>query len=233
MKAVELEVQPREAKKRNRAKAIRAAGRVPGIVYGGGENRLVEVDSKTFGNVVHSASSDTVLLDLKLDGKKHLALVQEVQQHPLSRQTLHIDFREVKPDQDVVVTLPTITKGEAVGVKTEGGNLDHTLHYLKVKGTPSNLPEFFEIDVTDLAIGQTFLVRDIVTPEGVEILADPSNAVVSVSRPRVIEEPVAIEGEEGEGLAEGEEVAEGETPAEGETSTEGEGGKPPADAGGK
>ncbi|SVD51943.1 uncharacterized protein METZ01_LOCUS404797, partial [marine metagenome] len=73
-------VQPREARKRNRAKAIRAAGRVPGIVYGSGENRLVEVDSKTFGNVVHSASSDTVLLDLKLDGKKHLALVQEVQQ---------------------------------------------------------------------------------------------------------------------------------------------------------
>ena len=89
------------------------------------------------------------------------------------------------------------------------------LHYLKVKGTPSNLPEAFEIDVTNLAIGQTFLVRDIVTPEGVELLADPSNAVVSVSRPRVIEEPVAIEGEEGEELAEGEEAAEGETPAEG------------------
>ena len=225
MKAVELEVQPREGKKRNRSKAIRAAGRVPGVVYGGGENRLVEVDNKTFGNVVHSASSDTVLLDLKLDGKKHLALVQEVQQHPLSRQTLHIDFREVKPDQDVVVTLPTVPKGEPEGVKTEGGNLEHVLHYLKVKGTPTNLPEVFEIDVTHLTIGQTFLVREIVTPEGVEVLADPSNAVFSITRPRVIEELVAIEGEEGEELAEGEEAAEGETPAEGEAPSDGEGGK--------
>ena len=227
MKAVDLEVQPREAKKRNRAKAIRATGRVPGVVYGGGENHLVEVDNKIFENIVHSASSDTVLLDLKLEGNNHLALVQEVQHHPLSRQMLHIDFREVKPDQDVVVTLPTIIKGEAVGVKTEGGNLDHVLHFVKVKGTPTNLPEMFEIDVTDLEIGHTFLVGEIDAPEGVEVLADPSNAVVSVSRPRVLEEPVAVEGEEGEELAEGEEAAEGETPAEGE------GGKPSADEGGK
>ena len=225
MKAVELEVQPREAKKRNRAKALRATGRVPGVVYGGGENYLVEVDNKIFGNIVHSASSDTVLLDLKLEGKNRLALVQEVQHHPLSRQTLHIDFREVKPDQDVVVTLPTVPKGEPEGVKTEGGNLEHVLHYLKVKGTPTNLPEVFEIDVTHLTIGQTFLVREIVTPEGVEVLADPSNAVFSITRPRVIEEPVAIEGEEGEELAEGEEAAEGETPAEGEAPSDDVGGK--------
>ena len=227
MKAVKLEVQPREAKKRNRNKVIRAAGRVPGVVYGGGENRLVEVDNKIFENIVHSASSDTVLLDLKLEGNNHLALVQEVQHHPLSRHTLHIDFREVKPDQKVIVTLPTVTVGEPVGVKTEGGNLDHVLHFVKVKGTPANLPEMFEIDVTDLEIGHTFLVGEIVTPEGVEVLTDPTNAVVSVSRPRVIEEPVAVEGEEGEELAEGEEAAEGETPAEGE------GGKPPTDEGGK
>ena len=225
MKAVELEVQPREAKKRNRAKALRATGRVPGVVYGGGENCLVEVDNKIFGNIVHSASSDTVLLDLKLEGKNRLALVQEVQHHPLSRQTLHIDFREVKPDQDVVVTLPTVPKGEPEGVKTEGGNLEHVLHYLKVKGTPTNLPEVFEIDVTHLTIGQTFLVREIVTPEGVEVLADPSNAVFSITRPRVIEETVAIEGEEGEELTEGEEATEGETQAEGEAPSDGEGGK--------
>jgi large subunit ribosomal protein L25 len=233
MKAVELEVQPREAKKRNRAKAIRSAGRVPGIVYGGGENHLVEVDNKTFESIVHSASSDTVLVELKHEGKNRLALVQEVQHHPLSRQALHIDFREVKPDQEVVVILPTIPKGEPEGVKTEGGNLEHVLHYLKVKGTPSNLPESFEIDVTHLEIGQTFPVRDIVTPEGVEVLADPSNAVFSITRPRVIEEPVAVEGEEGEELAEGEEAAEGETPVEGEASAGGDGGKPPAGDGGK
>ena len=218
MKAIELEARPREEKKRNRSKALRAGGRVPGVVYGHGNNRLVDVDNKEFEQIMHNSSSDTVLLNLDLGGEKSLVIVQEVQHHPLGRHTLHIDFREVKPDQDVIVNLPTLTVGEPIGVKTEGGNLDHVLHFVKVKGTPSNLPEALEVDVSDLEIGQAFLVRDIILPEGVEVLADPTNAVASVLRPRVIEE-VVVEGEEGEELAEGEEPAEGE-PAEGE---EGEG----------
>ena len=218
MKAIELEAQPREGKKRNRAKVLRSTGRVPGVVYGHGNNRLVDVDNKEFEHIMDNSSSDTVLIDLNLGGEKSLVIVQEVQHHPLGRHTLHIDFREVKPDQDVIVILPTLTVGEPIGVKTEGGNLDHVLHFVKVKGTPSNLPEALEVDVSDLEIGQAFLVRDIVLPEGVEVLADPTNAVASVLRPRVIEE-VVVEGEEDEELAEGEEPAEGEA-AEGE---EGEG----------
>ena len=221
MNAVELEVQPRETKKRNRAKALRSAGRVPGVVYGGEDNQLVEVDNKAFERIMHNASSDTVLLDLRLGKAKRLALVQEVQHHPLSREALHIDFREVKPDQNVIVALPTIPVGEAEGVKTGGGSMEHVLHYIKMKGTPNTLPEFIEMDVTNLEVGQTLLVRDLVAPEGVEVLADPSNAVVSITRPRVIEETVVEEGEE---LAEGEAPAEGETPAEGEQSA-GEGDK--------
>ena len=204
MNAVELQVQSREAKKRNRAKALRASGRVPGVVYGGSDNQLVEMDDKAFDQVMQSASSDTVLLDLRLDKDKRLALVQSVQHHPLTRKALHVDFREVKPDQDVIVTLPTVPKGEPVGVKNEGGNFEHVLHYLKVKGTPTTLPEIIEVDVTHLSIGQTLLVRDIVAPEGVEVLTDASNAVVSISRPRVAE-PVSTGAEasvEGEGGAE-------------------------------
>ena len=219
MKAVKLEVQPREAKKRNRNKVIRAAGRVPGVVYGGGENHLVEVDNKIFENIVHSASSDTVLLDLKLEGNNHLALVQEVQHHPLSRHTLHIDFREVKPDQKVIVTLPTVTVGEPVGVKTEDGNLEHVLRYVRVKGTPANLPDAIEIEVSELGIGQTLHLSDLVMPADVEVLGNPSNPVISITRPRVIEEVVTEEDEE---LAEGE-VAEGEA-AEGKDA-EGKAGK--------
>ena len=210
MNAVELQVQSREVKKRNQAKALRATGRVPGVVYGGSDNQLVEVDDKAFEYVMQSASSDTVLLDLRLGKDKRLALVQSVQHHPLTRKALHVDFREVKPDQDVVVTLPTVPKGEPVGVKNEGGNLEHVLHYLKVKGTPTSLPEIFEVDVTDLSMGQTLLVRDIVAPEGVEVLTDSSNAVVSISRPRVVE-AVSVGDEalvEGEGGTEGDSSAE-------------------------
>ena len=221
MNAIELEVQSRDVRKRNRSKALRSAGKVPGVVYGGSDNQLVEVDHKVFDRIIQSASSDTVLLDLKLGKDKRLALVQEVQHHPLSRKPLHIDFREVKPDQKVIVTLPTIPIGEPVGVKTSGGNLEHVLRYAKVKGTPASLPEVIETDITDLDIGQTLLVRDMAVPEGVEVLADPSNAVFSVTRPRVIEETVS---EEDEALAEGEGSGEGETSSE-EVKDESSGGE--------
>ena len=181
MNAVELEAQPRETKKRNRNKASREAGRIPGVVYGGGEekNSLVEVDEKTFGRVMDSASSDTVLLNLKVGDASRLALVQEVQHHPVSRKPLHVDFREVKPDQSVIVTLPTVPVGEAVGVKTGGGTLEHVLRYIKVKGTPSSLPESIEVDVAALDIGQTLHVSDVATADGVELLGNASNPVIS------------------------------------------------------
>ena len=211
MNAVELEAQPRETKKRNRNKASREAGRIPAVVYGGGEgkNSLVEVDEKTFGRVMDSASSDTVLLNLKVGDASRLALVQEVQHHPVSRKTLHVDFREVKPDQSVIVTLPTVPVGEAVGVKTGGGTLEHVLRYIKVKGTPSSLPESIEVDVTALDIGQTLHVSDVVTADGVELLSNASNPVISISKPRVSgkdttddDEGAAAEGDaEGEGEA--------------------------------
>ena len=187
MNAVELEAQPRETKKRNRNKASREAGRIPGVVYGGGKekNSLVEVDEKTFGRVMDSASSDTVLLNLKVGDASRLALVQEVQHHPVSRKPLHVDFREVKPDQSVIVTLPTVPVGEAVGVKTGGGTLEHVLRYIKVKGTPSSLPESIEVDVAALDIGQTLHVSDVATADGVELLGNASNPVISISKPRV------------------------------------------------
>ena len=212
MNAVELEIQPRETKKRNRAKALRSAGRVPGVVYGAGDNQLVEVDNKAFEHVMQSASSDTVLLDLKLGKNKRLALVQEVQHHPVSRKALHIDFREVKPGQNVIVTLPTVPVGEPVGVKTGGGTLEHVLRYIKVKGTPVALPETIEVNVAELDIGQTLHVSDMQTPEGIELLGNPGNPVVSISKPRVadIEEESAADDETSDEAASGDgETAEG------------------------
>ena len=206
MNAVEIEVQPRDTKKRNQAKALRTAGKVPGVVYGGGDNQLVEVDNKAFERIMHSASSDTVLLDLKLGEGNRLALVQEVQHHPVSRKTLHIDFREVKPEQKVIVSLPTVLTGEPVGVKIGGGTLEHVLRYIKVRGIPAVLPESIEVEVADLDIGHVLHVGDLQIPEGIELLANSSNPVISISKPRVEieEEDVADEATE-----EAEEVTEG------------------------
>jgi len=210
MNAVDLEIQPRETKKRNRAKALRSAGRVPGVVYGAGDNQLVEVDNKAFEHIMQSASSDTVLLDLKLGKNNRLALVQEVQHHPISRKALHIDFREVKPEQNVIVTLPTVPVGESVGVKTGGGTLEHVLRYIKVKGTPVALPETIEVNVAELDIGQTLHVSDVQIPEGIELLGNLRNPVVSISKPRVAGEESAADDASSDEAASGDgETAEG------------------------
>lgn len=210
MNAVDLEIQPRETKKRNRAKALRSAGRVPGVVYGAGDNQLVEVDNKAFEHIMQSASSDTVLLDLKLGKNNRMALVQEVQHHPVSRKALHIDFREVKPEQNVIVTLPTVPVGESVGVKTGGGTLEHVLRYIKVKGTPVALPETIEVNVAELDIGQTLHVSDVQIPEGIELLGNPRNPVVSISKPRVAGEESAADDASSDEAASGDgETAEG------------------------
>ena len=210
MNAVELEVQSRETKKRNRNKASREAGRVPGILYGGGDNQMVDVDERTFTRIIKNSSSDTVLLDLKVGSDSRLALVQEVQHHPVSRAALHIDFREVKPDQQVTVTLPTVPTGEAVGVKTSGGNLEHVLRYVKVKGTPATLPEQVDVDVSHLDIGQTLHLSELVTPEGVEVIGNPSNPVISISKPRVSGKQQAADAVADAGAEAGDAAGEGD-----------------------
>ena len=223
MKAIELEAKPREARKRNQVKALRSEGAVPGVLYGTGEPSHVQVDDREFNQLLKNSSSETVLLDLSVGDQKHLALVQEVQIHPLSRRRLHIDFREVKPDQAVVVTLPIITEGEPVGVKTGGGNMDQVLRFVKVKGIPAALPAELTVNVEQMDIGQTLHISEMEAPEGIEILGNPGNPVVSVAKPRVIVETTGTE--------EGEEGAEGEG-AEGEAA-EGEGGDAkPAEEGG-
>ncbi|MBT5845327.1 MAG: 50S ribosomal protein L25, partial [Verrucomicrobiales bacterium] len=169
MKAIELAANARTAKKRNQVRALRHTGSMPAVIYGSGEGaEQLEVDKKSFQRMMESTSATAVLVDLNLDGNSRLALIQEVQHHPLSRQPLHVDFREVRKDQQVQVTVPVVTVGEAVGVKVGGGNLEHVMRQVHVSGTPAELPEMIEVDISELEIGSTLHVSDIVRPAGVE-----------------------------------------------------------------
>ena len=221
MKAIELVANARTAKKRNQVRALRHEGRLPAVIYGSGSGaEQLEVDKKGFQHMMGSTTATAVLVDLNLDGNSRLALIQEVQHHPLSRQPLHVDFREVRKDQMVNVTVPVVPVGEALGVKVSGGNLEHVVRQIRVSGTPAALPEMIEVDISDMDIGDTLHISDIETPEGVEILDNAGNPVFSVSRPRVEVEETTVEDEEG---AEGE-ASEGGEGAEGEAKPE-EGGE--------
>ena len=166
---------------------MRAASRVPAVIYGRhNPPQSLEINLKDFKDVMHHAASEILLLDLSVDGDpkpKRLALVQEVQHHVLTRQVLHVDLHEVAEDEKVVVHVPVEAVGEAVGVKTGGGTLEHVLFKLKVRALPKDLPEVLHADVSLLEIGHAIHIGEMKAPPGVEILGDKDIPVLSVAAP--------------------------------------------------
>jgi len=151
MKSVALTAFPRTLGRRPGAKKLRATGRVPAVIYGRhNPPQSLEIKVKDIHDVIHGAHSEIVLLDLSVDGDskpKRLALVQEVQHHVLTNQMLHVDLHEVAENEKVTVLVPVEAIGEAVGVKTGGGTLEHVLFKLKVRALPKDLPEVLLADV--------------------------------------------------------------------------------------
>jgi len=175
---------------------LRAAGRVPAVIYGRqAKPQNLELSAKEFGDLLHHSASENVLVDLSVENdprSKRLALVQEVQHHPLSAKVLHVDLHEVAENEKVIVYVPVETTGEAAGVKTGGGTLEHVMHKLKVRCLPKDLPEQITIDVTALEIGKSVHIGEVVAPPGVEIMGEKSRAVVAVAAPRAEEEVAAV-----------------------------------------
>ena len=197
MKSVALKAYPRSQVQRAEVKKLRAAGRVPATIYGRqAAPQNLEVNSKEFADLLHHSASENVLVDLSVENDaraKRLALVQEIQHHPLDGKVLHVDFHEVAENEKVTVQVPVETTGEPVGVKTGGGVLEHVLFKLKVRSLPKNLPEQIVVDVSHLEIGKSIHLGDIKAPEGVEILGDKHITVVAVAAPRAEEEVGATE----------------------------------------
>ena len=198
MKSVPLNAFPRSLGRRAGAKKLRSEGRIPAVIYGGKDKpQSVEINAREIGDLIIHSVSENLLVDLAIKddaSPKRLALVQEVQHHPLSGHVLHVDFHEVSPTEKVTIMVPVETTGEAAGVKNSGGVLEHVLFKLKVRALPKDLPEQVVVDVTTLELNKTIHIGDIKAPEGVEILGDKNIPVVSVAVPRAEEEPAAVEG---------------------------------------
>src|SRR5512137_173103 len=158
MKSVSLNALPRVLSRRAGAKQLREAGRIPAVIYGRqAKPQNLEVNSKELTDLIHHSVSENLLVDLSVKDDprpKRLALVQEIQHNPLSGTVLHVDFHEIAEDEKVVVSVPVETVGEAEGVKTEGGVLEHVLFKVRARGLAKDLPEVFVVDVSPLKIGQ-------------------------------------------------------------------------------
>lgn len=196
MKSVPLTAYPRTAVRRAAVKKLRAAQRVPAVIYGRQRQpQNLELQLRALEDLIHHAASETILVNLTIDGDsqpERLALLQEVQHHPLTGRPMHVDFHEVGAEERVVIQVPVQTVGEAAGVKA-GGVLEVLLHKLRVRGLPKDLPEIIALDVSGLEIGKAIHLGQIPVPPGCEILGDKSLSVVAVAAPVTEEEEKAAE----------------------------------------
>jgi large subunit ribosomal protein L25 len=209
-----LVAEPRTESGKGVARKLRAAGRVPAVLYGAGvESTPLSVDSKELFHLLHTGAGSNVLVDLIVDGQEHLAIPRDVQRDHIHGRFIHLDFLAVRRDEKIHITVPVRVVGESAGVKA-GGVVEHHLWELEVECLPQDVPDAIEADITELEIGMSLRVADLVAPRGATILTNPDESVVAVQQPQMAVEleEEAAEAAEGEEAAEG---AEGEAPAEG------------------
>jgi large subunit ribosomal protein L25 len=175
------------------ARKLRRDGRIPGVIYGHARAPLpLSLDARELGRLLEHVSAETTVIDLSIDGSASKTLIREIQRHPVKRSILHVDFQELVAGEKVTVNVPIILVGTPIGVRLNGGLMSQVLSELEVLVDPANIPNRIDVDVNELNIGGSVHVRELNIPEGVEVINDESDTVVTVSAPKATEEPTPV-----------------------------------------
>ncbi len=213
MEEIILEAHKRTAIGSDKVRKLRKAANIPAVVYGQGKKSLsIQLRHKDFAGLLSSHRGESFVLKLKIkDGDKVLdkaVLIKEIQYHPVKDSIAHVDFNEISLSKMIKVKIPVAVAGESIGVKQDGGMLEHILWELEIECLPTQIPKHIDVDVSALKIGDSVHVKDLIIPAGVKALNDPQALVLAVVMP-MKEEPVApVEGAEGEIKAEPEVIKE-------------------------
>jgi len=218
-----LSAEERDSEGKSANRALRREGSIPGVVYGGSDSPIkISILEKDLVKATENPSFSTQILKISLGSNSVNVVVKEIQRHPATSKFLHADFLRVDPDSKITLSVPVrfINEETCIGVKMHGGQINRLINDIEVICLASSLPEYLEVDLESLDIGDNVFLTELSLPEGVEILSltrgdDRDQAVVSVTEARTIEieEPEldVEEGEEGEG-----EATEGEGSGESE-----------------
>lgn len=209
MKSITIKGSERESVGKKATKALRNAGKVPCVVYGGEKPLHFSANELAFRNLVYTSSAHTVLIEFE-NGDKIDAVMQGIQFHPVTDKIIHIDFYQLFKDREVTMNIPVRLDGNSPGVKN-GGRLLFRKRKLAIKALPDNLPDFFDVDISNLKIGQNISVESLLNDD-FSILHPDSTVVVQVKTARTAVE--TEEEEEEEGTAEGAEATADEAAAE-------------------
>jgi len=202
MDEIFLDVDSREEIGKGKVKALRGKGFIPAVIYSEGKHsQAVKVDSGQLLRLIHQQRIENVIINIKIkDDKKQKArpcLIKEIQYDPVHSNIVHVDFNQILLNKAIKVNVPVAVKGEAAGVKQDGGSLEYILWEIEVECLPTEIPKDIEIDISQLKIGAAIHVKDITAPTGAKILNDPNEIILHVSAPMKEEAPAeAVEGEE-------------------------------------
>ena len=207
MKSITIKGSKRESVGKVATKALRNADKVPCVLYGGDNPLHFSANELDFSKLVYTPNAHTVVLDINGDQKVN-AILQDIQFHPVSDKILHVDFYQLSEDKEVNMEIPVVIEGSAPGVLLEGGTLEISKRKLKVRALPKNLPDFINVDISSLKLGDKILTADLES-EDFSILHTDNTVVCKVRTSRA---SMSLE----------EEVEEGEVAEEAEASQEAE-----------
>jgi large subunit ribosomal protein L25 len=215
-----LKAERRATRGKNEARRLRASGRIPAVVYGGaGEATAVAVDPKVLSRILHSESGVNTLINLEVDGEAaSRVIVKEYQLDPVKGRLLHADFYRLAMDRPIRVTVPIEVRGEARGVKQQGGVLDLPHREVEIECLPAEIPESIVVDVSELLIGQSIRLKDLALEAKWTAVSDPETMLAHVVASRAAAAEAAAEAAPAApaGTTEPEVIKKGKAEKEGE-----------------
>ncbi len=190
---IEINAELRQDVGKGASRRLRRAGQsIPAVIYGGGKDAVsITLNSNQLGKAMQNEAFYSQVLSVVIGPDSEQAVVRDLQRHPVNERVMHVDFLRVRADQILQVSVPIhfVNEDQCIGVKQGGGSIEHLLNEIEVACLPGNLPEFIAVDLTNLNVGQSVHLSDLVLPPGVSVVAlaqgsDHDQSVVSVRAAR-------------------------------------------------
>jgi large subunit ribosomal protein L25 len=206
---VNLNATNREVEGKSSSRQLRRSGSVPAVIYGGEKDPIrISILEKDIAKAAEIPGFATQILNINISGEEQNVIVKEIQRHPATQRVLHADLQRVNPDTKISISVPVrfLNEDSCMGVKMHGGAISRLINNIDITCLASNLPEYLEVDVAELDVGDSVFLSALNLPEGVEIPSlalgeDRDQAVVSITEAKVLDvepEVVELDGEEGE-----------------------------------
>jgi large subunit ribosomal protein L25 len=213
-----LEAQSRNSGGKNDARRLRKSGLIPAVLYGAGLEPLnIAVDPKQVSRILHSEQGHNTIFDMTAGGDSGKVMIVDWQYEPIKGALLHVDLKRIAMDKLLTVSVPITMKGEAPGVKLQGGILEQMMREVEIECLPADIPSHFDADVSQLVFGQTLRVADLPHSDKIKFITDENQAVAHVTAVKEVAAPTPAESAEAAAApAEPEVIKKGKTEAEGE-----------------